>query len=174
MKKWCDLFAVAMTAKYSISIEEGLRTVANEADRNKAILKNLDHPVADRKCVSVLYLSLGAAARKKFTDKYPTAKISEITLRVLLDNCKSTFDTKPQETLKQFWHSLNAMACECDFGAPTESLVHDVFILNMKHLAVEEKLRTEPKATLKDALDFAIAYEKGTLRRSRTVKPKSR
>ena len=46
-KKWCDLFAVAMTAKYSISIAEVLRTVTNKTDRNKALLNNLDHPVAE-------------------------------------------------------------------------------------------------------------------------------
>ena len=100
-KKWFDLFTVAMTAKYSISIAEVLRIVTNEADRNKALLNNLDHPVAERKCVSVLYLSLGAAARKTFTDKYPTVKISEITLQVLLDNC-STVDTKRNRKLDRF------------------------------------------------------------------------
>ena len=56
------------------------------------------------------------------------------------------------------------MALECDFGAQTESLVHDISILNMKNLAVQEKLCTEPEASPKDALDFAIAYEEGTLR----------
>ena len=34
----------------------------------------------------------------------------------------------------------------------------------MKNLAVQEKLCTEPKTTPKDALEFAIAYEEGTLR----------
>ena len=34
----------------------------------------------------------------------------------------------------------------------------------MKNLAVQEKLCTEPKASPKDALDFAITYEEGTLR----------
>ena len=138
-KKWCDLFAVAMIAKYSISIAEVMRTVANEADRNKKLLNNFDHSVAERKCVSVLYLALEDAARKTFTDNYQTVKISGKTLQVLLDNCKSTFDTKrnrtldhfrflstkqmPSETLEQFWHSLNRMASECGFGAQTESLV---------------------------------------------------
>ena len=32
-RKWSDLFAVAMIAKYSISIAEVLRDVTNEADR---------------------------------------------------------------------------------------------------------------------------------------------
>ena len=67
------------------------------------------------------------------------------------------------EALEQFWHSLNGLASECDFGAQTESLVHDIFILNMKNLAGQEKLCTEPKTTPKDALEFAIAYEEGTL-----------
>ena len=179
-KKWNDLFAVAMTTKYSISFQEVLRVVPNETERNKALLNNLDRPVAERKCVSVLYLSLGTAARKTFTDKYPTIKVEEITLADLLKNCKETFDTKrnrtldrfrllsrkqmPSETLEQFWYSLHGMASECDFGVQTESLVHDIFILNTKNLAVQEKLCTEPKTNPKDALDFAIAYEESTLR----------
>ena len=69
----------------------------------------------------------------------------------------------PSQTLEQFWHSLNGMASECVFGAQTQSLVHDIFILNKKNLAVQEKLCTEPKTITKDALDFAIAYEEGTL-----------
>ena len=113
-------------------------------------------------------------------DKYPAAKIAEISLRELMDNCKETFDIKrnstmdrfrflsrkqmPAEKLEQFWHSLNGMAAECDFGGQTESLVHDVFILNMRTLRVQEKLCTEPKATPKEALEFAIAFEEGSLR----------
>ena len=179
-RKWSDLFAVAMTAKYSISIAEVLRTVTNENERNKALLNNLDHAVAERKCVSALYLSLGYAARKTFMDIYPAAKIAEISLQELMKNCKETFDVKrnrtldrfrflsrkqmPAETLEQFWHSLNGMAAECDFGGQTESLVHDIFILNMRNPAVQEKLCTEPKNTPKEALDFAIAFEEGSLR----------
>ena len=112
-KKWCDLFALAMTAKYSISIAEVLRTVANENDRNKALLNNLDKSVAERKSVSVLFLSLGTAARKTFSDKYPPAKIAEITLEDLLKNCKDTFDTKRNRTLDRFrFLSRKQMASE--------------------------------------------------------------
>ena len=70
----------------------------------------------------------------------------------------------PAESLEQFWHSLNGMAAECNFGGQTESLVHDIFILNMKNLAVQQKLCTEPKATPREALEFAIAFEEGSLR----------
>ena len=85
-------------------------------------------------------------------DKYPNAKIAEISFKNLLNNCKDTFDTERNhtldrfrflsrkqmqtESLEQFWHSLNGLAAECDFGTQTESLVHDIFILNMKSLTV--------------------------------------
>ena len=105
--------------------------VTNEADRNKALLNNLDHAVAEKKCVSVLHLFLGAAARKSLTEKNPTAKIAEISLQDLMTNCKGNFDTKRNrtldrfrllsrnqmqaETLELFWHSLTGLAAECDF-----------------------------------------------------------
>ena len=54
-------------------------------------------------------------------DKYPNAKIAEISLEDLLNNCKDTFDTNRNltldrfrflsrkqmqtESLEQFWHS---------------------------------------------------------------------
>ena len=83
-----------MTAKHSTSNAEVLRQVTNETDRSKALLNNLDHAVAQRKCVGVNYLSLGTAARKTFMEKYPNAKLAEISLKDLLNNCKDTFDTK--------------------------------------------------------------------------------
>ena len=99
-KKMSDLFSLAMTAKHSISTAEVLRQVTNETDRNKALLNNLDHAVAERKCVSVLYLSLGTATRETFMDN---AKRAEISLKDLLNNCKDTFDTKRNLSLDRFW-----------------------------------------------------------------------
>ena len=71
-KKLSDIIAVAMVAKFSILISEVLRVVVNEADINKALLNNLGRAAAERKCVSVLFLSLGTAARKTIADKHPT------------------------------------------------------------------------------------------------------
>ena len=68
------------------------------------------------------------------------------------------------ETLEQFWHFSNGMASECDFGAQTGYLVHDIFILYTETLTVQERLCTEPKATPKEALEFAIAFEEGSIR----------
>ena len=54
-RKWSDLFDEAMAAKYSKSTAELLHG-ANETDPNKAKLNNLEVPLAESKCVSVLYL----------------------------------------------------------------------------------------------------------------------
>ena len=68
------------------------------------------------------------------------------------------------ETLKQFWNELNGLAAKCNFGTITESLVKDVFIVNMNNKEVQQKLCTEPKTSIADTIPFAIAYEEGTLR----------
>ena len=64
-KKWRSgaimYFAVAVTGKHSISIREVLRAVANETDRNKALLNILDHPMAKQNCVSCSLFIYGAA-----------------------------------------------------------------------------------------------------------------
>ena len=122
----------------------------------------------------------GSRGEKNIHRQDPAAKIAELSLQVLMTNCKDTFDTKrnqtldrfrfvsrkqmQSETLKQFWDSLNGMAFECAFGTQTESLVHDFFILNMRNSTVQEKLCTKPKAPPKEALEFAIVFEEGSLR----------
>ena len=59
---------------------------------------------------------------------------------------------------------MNRLASKCNFGTITESLVKDVFIGNMINREVQQKLCTEPKATVNDNIQFAIAYEEGTIR----------
>ena len=71
---------------------------------------------------------------------------------------------KPSESLNQFWNALNALAAKCNFGDQTESLVHDIFVLNMVDEQVQQKLCTEPKETPAEALQFAIAFEDGLKR----------
>ena len=173
------LFSVAMTAKHSIFTTEVLRRVANETDRNKPLLNNLDHAVAENECVGVLYLSLGAAARNTFTDKYPTVKVAENPLEDNNDKLQRNFRHKTEQnpdcfrflsrtqvqakSLEQFWFSLNVLAAECDFGTRTESLVQDIFILNKKTLEVQEEICTEPKATPQKALPLGKAFEERTI-----------
>ena len=141
---------------------------------------DLDEVPATRKAISVLYLSLGSAGRKTIADKFPTTNIATITLQDLLKNCKDCFKKpknetldrfkflsrkqKEGETLRNFWNELNGLAAKCNFGGITDCLVKDVFTVNMINQDVQQKLATEPKSTAEETIQFAIAYEEGTLR----------
>ena len=124
---------------------------------------NLEKIPAKGKIVSLLYISIGKNARKMLMDKFPTINIWLIELRELMQNCNECFQIrrnqaldrhvflfrkqKPSESLNQFWNALNGLAAKCNFGDQSESLVNDIFVLNManNNSQVQEKLCTEPK-----------------------------
>ena len=176
-EKWIDLFEVALMAKNNISVSELTKTTGA---KEKSLMGDLDEIPATKKAISVLYLALGAAGRKTIADKFPTTNIATVNLTDLLKNCKECFEKPKNETLdrlkflsrkqkegeslKQFWNELNGLASKCNFGAITESLVKDVFIVNMNNKEVQQKLCTEPKTNVNDNIQFAIAYEEGTIR----------
>ena len=60
--------------------------------------------------------------------------------------------------------STKLTAAKCNFGQITESLVKDVFIVNMANKEVQQKLCTDPKQTVNGTIQFAIAYGEGTIR----------
>ena len=113
-------------------------------------------------------------------DKFPQINILLIELRELMQHCTECFQIrrnrtldrhmflsrkqKPSESLNQFWNALNGLAAKENYGNQTESLVHDIFVLNMANKQVQEKLCTEPKETPAEALQFAIALEYGLKR----------
>ena len=68
-KSSLELFMVAVNAKYSISVKEVPRIVIEQHPRVAALINNLNEEAAERKMVSVLFLSLRLAARKSLTDK---------------------------------------------------------------------------------------------------------
>ena len=174
-EEWWDLFMVAANAKYSISVNELLRTATEQQPRIPALINNLDEQAAERKIVSVLFLSLGCAARKSFSDKFPEMRVATIALPDLKNNCEQAFvkprnrtlerykffarKQKQNETLRQFWHTLTGMAAKCAFGEQTEGLFMDTFIQNMNNKMVQQKLCTEPKEEQQEAFRFAVAYE---------------
>ena len=69
--KWLDLFQVAMMAKYSISITELTREANQQKPRVRTLMGDLDEDLANKKVISVIYVALGEAARKRIKDKYP-------------------------------------------------------------------------------------------------------
>ena len=176
-EEWWDFFMVAANAKYSISVNELLRTVTAQQPRIAALINNLNEQAEERKIVSVLFLSLGSVARKSLTDKFPEMRVATITLTDLKNNCEQAFviprnrtlerynffarKQKQNETLRQFWHTLTGMAAKCAFGEQTEGLIMDTFIQNVNNKMVQQKLCTEPKEEQQEAFRFAVAYEEG-------------
>ena len=67
-ERWKDLFAVAVMAKHSISIDELTRTVDEGHPRVKALIGNMPEEAAEKKVVTWLFLSVGEPARKLFKD----------------------------------------------------------------------------------------------------------
>ena len=123
-EKWWDLFCVAVMAKYSVEVPELLRRATTTNPRNEALLGGMAAATAERKVVSVLFLSMGTTARKNLVDRYPEMVVSEIQLTTLLTNCVATFakprnrtldrfqilcleSRKNNESLQQFWNALN-------------------------------------------------------------------
>ena len=85
--KWFDLFQVAMMAKYSISISELTRETTQQTPRVRTLLGDLDEDPANKKAISILYLSLGDAARKQFMDKYPHKALWDLKALDLINLC---------------------------------------------------------------------------------------
>ena len=138
-----------------------------------------DEP-AERKVVSVLFLSLGTAARKNLIDRFPELTVATVQLPNLTNHCRESFvkqrnrtldrfnflsrKQRSDESLKQFWNVLTGLAAKCELGEQTEQLVLDMFILNMNNATVQERLCTEPKDNPEEALRFAVAFEEGIKR----------
>ena len=162
-------------AKNNISLAELTKT----GNKDKSLMGDLDEMPATKKTISVLYLALGSAGRKSIADEFPTTNIATVSLPDLLKNCKDCFEKPKNETLdrfkflsrkqkeeslRNFWTELNGLAAKCNFGAITDSLLEDVFTVNMTNQDVQQKLCTEPKATAAETIQFAVAYEEGTMR----------
>ena len=166
-------------AKFFLSISELTCEVKEQTPRVRALLGDMDGDPADKKVVSVMYLSLGEAARKLFKDKYPHTTLWNLKAREIIQLATESYHVKRNrtrdrhrffsriqqqgESLQQFWHALNGLAALCCFGESTNTLVLEMFILHMRNKKVQAKLCTESK-DLEQALEFAIAFEEGVKR----------
>ena len=174
--RWIEPFEATLMAKSSISLEELTRDTTSNP-RKKELMGGVEEQIAEKKEVSFLYIALGEAARKMLLDRKPDMDIKATKLKDLLKECQDAFQKKrnrltdrhkflnrkqkEDESLEQFWHVLNGLAANCDFGTQTTGLVYDIFVSNMKNTAVQERLFTEPKDNPEEALKFAVAFEQG-------------
>ena len=151
-----------------------------EHPRVKALIGDMPEEAAEKKLVTWLFLSVGKPARKMFKDKYPEVSVWTLRAQEMIERCVNCFHVaynrtldrhkflsrkqQPDESLQQFWHSLNGLASRCELGEITQTLFHDVFILNMNNKKVQEKLCVELYENPQDALQYTISYEEGIKR----------
>ena len=92
----------------------------------------VEESIAEKKAVSFLYIALGESARKTQLNRKPNMDIKTTKLEDLLKECHEAFQKKrnrlmdrhkffnrkqkEDENLEQFWHALNGLAADCDFG----------------------------------------------------------
>ena len=128
-------------AKSSISLEERTRDEAG-TPRRKEMMGGTEEPIAHIKAVSFLYIALGEEARKTLLDRKPDMDMKAINLKDLLKECNDVFQKKrnrlmdrhkflnrkqrDDESLEQFWHALNGLTANCDFGTQNTGLVYDI------------------------------------------------
>ena len=174
--RWIELFEATLRAKSSISIEELTRDETSGPKR-KELMGGAEESIAEKKSVSFLNIALGEAARKTLLDRKPNMEIKTTKFNDLLKECNDAFQEKrnrlmdrhkflnrkqkEDESLEQFWHALNGLAANCDFGTQTTGLVYDIVLSNMRNTVVQERLFTEPKDNPEEALKFAVAFEQG-------------
>ena len=178
-ERWFDVFTVTVMAKYSISVEELTWTVDAEHPRVKALIGDMPAEAAEKKLVTWLFLSVGEPARKMFIDKYPKVSVWTLRDQEMIERCvncfhvacKRTLDRhrflsrkQPEESLQQFWHSINGLTSRSELEEITQTLVHDVFILNMNNQKAQEKLCVDPYENPQDTLQYAIFYGEGIKR----------
>ena len=120
------------------------------------MMGNLHVDAAQKKLVSLLYLSVGSRGRKTLMDKFPHKQNITIPLRDIMQKCeecfrvirnktldRQTFLSRKQnknKSLHQFWNILNELAAKCDFGDQREGLVHDIFFEHGKKTSPGEAL----------------------------------
>ena len=93
---------IAANAKYSISVNQTLRDVIEQNSRIAGLINNLNEQAAERKMVSVLFLSLGTALRKSLTDKFSQMRVATISFREIRENCEQAFRKKRNRTLERY------------------------------------------------------------------------
>ena len=102
-EKWWHLFVMAVNAKYSICVPELTRTVIEQQPRQAALINNLNEQAAERKSVSILFLSLGSAGKKNLTDVFPYMVVAAAaTLKEMQETCEQTFLKPRNRTLDRY------------------------------------------------------------------------
>ena len=138
--------------------------------------------MCDRKCVSLLYLSIGTEGRRLLTQKFPHDNIYDLTTLKLWEMMETAFirprnitidryvffsrKQKKGETVEQFYSILKELAENCDFENREEVIIRDIFITNMLDNDIQRELLRDT-VDPERALSIAVNMEMGNQNQQR-------
>ena len=130
----------------------------------------------DTEVKSLIYLSLGAEARRTYHQKNPHTQIEKCTTYELVHELNITFTIprnttfdrfkffksmqQSHESLETFYSRITEAVALCKFKDLEEDLVKDLFISNMTNTSIQMDLLSEVR-TPQQVLNFAINRERG-------------
>ena len=145
-------------------------------ERKGALVDRIPWDEADTKVKSLIYLSLGAEARRNYHQKNPHTQIEKCTTHELVHELNITFTIprnttfdrfkffksmqQSHESLETYYSRIREAGALCKFKDLEEDLVKDLFISNMTNTSILMDLLSEVK-TPQQVLNFAINRERG-------------
>ena len=145
-------------------------------ERKGAMVDRIPWDEADTKVKSLIYLSLGAEARRTYHQKNPHTQIEKCTTNELAHELNITFTIprnttfgrfkffkslqQSHESLETFYSRIREAGALCKFKDLEEDLVKDLFISNMTNTSIQMDLLSEVR-TPQQVLNFAINRERG-------------
>ena len=147
-------------------------------ERKGALVDRVPWDEADTKFKSLIYLSLGAEARRNYHQKNPHTQIEKCTTHELVHELNITFTIprnttfefsrfkffksmqQSHESLETFYSRIREAGALCKIKDLEEDLVKDLFISNMTNTSIQMDLLSEVK-TPQQVLNFAINRGRG-------------
>ena len=145
-------------------------------ERKGAMVDRIPWDEADTKVKSLIYLSLGAEARRTYHQKNPHTQIEKCTTNELAHELNITFTIprnttfdrfkffksmqQSHESLETFYSRIREAGALCKFKDLERDLVKDLFISNMNNTSIQMDLLSEVR-TPQQVLNFAINRERG-------------
>ena len=95
---------------------------------------------ADRKTVSMLYLSLGTERRRIVCSRNPHLNMEILTIAefwnimeaTFIHQRNITFDRSKGESIEHFFGKLRELSENCELGNQEDTLIRDLFMANMQ------------------------------------------
>ena len=157
-------------------------------ERKGAMVDRIPWDKADTKVKSLIYLSLGAEARRTYHQKNPHTQIEKCTTNKLVHELNITFTIprnttfdrfkffesmqQSHESLETFYSRIREAGALCKFKDLEEDLVKDLFISNMNNTSIQMDLLSEVR-TPQQVLNFAINRERGQANQQEILKAHS-